>query len=225
MKVLKLILVCWFLALFPSVPYLLDHTLDICAQNCTACWIPVDNVKYYLLEVIGGIFDLNLLFQPPIVIWHSFCHTTPLLLIFGAWLQITRVLKSSKKDCKPANKRIQTSHKYNIQIYNSKLKFVFRRIMIIIGILTFCFISCNLPLTYCLISSLFVRPKDTMWMDIGFHTVFLNSIFNPLITIFFMIRTDVRKLFCSCIQLQDTAQLQIPIQLYNKWQLIIYLEV
>lgn len=114
MKVLKLILVCWFLALFPSVPYLLDHTLDICAQNCTACWIPVDNVKYYLLEVIGGIFDLNLLFQPPIVIWHSFCHTTPLLLIFGAWLQITRAVKSSKKDCKPANKRIQTSHKYNI---------------------------------------------------------------------------------------------------------------
>ena len=63
MKVLKLILVCWFLALFPSVPYLLDHTLDICAQNCTACWIPVDNVKYYLLEIIGGIFDLNLRFS------------------------------------------------------------------------------------------------------------------------------------------------------------------
>ena len=43
-KVLKLIVFCWVLALLPSVPYLLDSTLDVCAQNCTACWIPIENV-------------------------------------------------------------------------------------------------------------------------------------------------------------------------------------
>ena len=41
------ILSCWVLALIPSTPYLFDTSLAICAEQCSSCWMAVDNVSMY----------------------------------------------------------------------------------------------------------------------------------------------------------------------------------
>eukprot|EP00092_Neocalanus_flemingeri_P074501 GFUD01092142.1.p1 GENE.GFUD01092142.1~~GFUD01092142.1.p1 ORF type:complete len:151 (+),score=12.65 GFUD01092142.1:68-454(+) len=45
----KKIFASWLIALLLALPYLWDTSLVLCERHCSGCWMPVDNVRLFIL--------------------------------------------------------------------------------------------------------------------------------------------------------------------------------
>ena len=69
------ILMCWVLAIIPSAPYLMDTSLTLCMEQCTACYIAADNVS---IKTLTDILQKSAI-QKPLLWWHNNLGTCPFL--------------------------------------------------------------------------------------------------------------------------------------------------
>eukprot|EP00092_Neocalanus_flemingeri_P089695 GFUD01113516.1.p1 GENE.GFUD01113516.1~~GFUD01113516.1.p1 ORF type:complete len:274 (+),score=22.01 GFUD01113516.1:40-822(+) len=150
-----------------------------------ACWVLA------LLPALPYLWDTSLALcerhchscwipvdNKPLMWWHTIVGClAPMLIIFSAWVVIFHELRKTTIAVKRDHEN--------------------RRVIYVMGIMTFAFIICTLPLTITRISSSILTPSTSMWLNLSYTSCFFNSVLNPIL--YLSVSTKAKRAFRALI--------------------------